>query len=253
MQSPLLLDSWVERLFDLQQVAWAVSIVFLLQFAVSMLVPRMPLTSRLKTAIPWFTVLWSCEVIIMGLVFLPHDLAQSWIRYMLGFPAAALTAISFLLERRTFAGYRESSRLNLTLIAATFGAYAILGGLIVPDNTLPGLHWLDYENVFAYTMMPIYFWRMLVGLCLTLLVVRTMHYFDLEFRTRLEANEKEQALAGDRLRIARDLHDGVVQSIYAVGLQLEVVAARMASDSGETAELIRRLTGQLNPASGYSC
>ena len=246
IQSPYLSDFWIAQLWDLQQTAWAISFIFLLQFGATMTAYHLPWKPGFKSFILRLMPLWGLAVIIIGVYILPHSYGQSYVRYLLGFPAAVLTAISFLVERRTFTAYQASSRINMTLIAIAFGAYAIFGGLTVSEQTLPGLSWLIYENVFSYTMMPIYFWRMIIGLCFTILIIRTLHIFDLEYRERLETAEGERALATERQRIARDLHDGVVQAIYATGLQLEVAARSTANEPEETAHLIRRMVGQLN-------
>jgi len=246
IQSPYLSDFWISRLWDLQQTAWAVSFIFLLQFGATMTVHHLPWKPGVKSFTLRFLPFWGLVVIIIGVFILPHAYGQSWIRYLLGFPAAVLTAVSFLLERRIFTSFQASSRINMTLIAIAFGVYAILGGLTVQEHALPGLNWLNYEYVFSYTLMPIYFWRMLIGLCFTILIIRTLHVFDLEYSERLETAEGERALAVERQRIARDLHDGVVQSIYATGLQLEVAARNAVNEPEETAHLIRRMVGQLN-------
>jgi signal transduction histidine kinase len=157
-----------------------------------------------------------------------------------------ITAISFLMERRTFASFSSNSSLYMTLTAAAFGVYAILSGLVVPEYSLPGLGWLTYENVFTVTLMPIYFWRMVFGIIFTVLIIKTLHMFDIEYGQRLETAEAERALAQERQRIARDLHDGVVQAIYATGLQLEVAAKKAATEPEKTSSTINLVVAQLN-------
>jgi signal transduction histidine kinase len=50
---------------------------------------------------------------------------------------------------------------------------------------------------------------------------------------RLHQRVQELAVVDERLRISRDLHDGIIQSIYAVGLSLEDVPELMAEDPAE--------------------
>lgn len=247
IQSSLVSDFWIAALSDVQEIAWAISFAFLLQFGVSMIAPLLPLVPWVQTFVRWYGPLWSLVVTITGVFLLPEEFGKSWIRYMLGFPAAVLTAAAFLSERRSFAIFRSASvKSNLTMTAAAFGVYAILGGLIVPQDALPGLSWLNYESVRSFTGMPIQFWRMILGVVIAFFVIRTLSIFDLEVRHRLETVEKNQALGMDRQRIARDLHDGVVQSIYAAGLQLEVAIKSMPSGSEEAAGLIGQVMQQLN-------
>jgi len=247
IQSEYLSPTWLHILMEGQEIAWAISFAFLLQFAVSMIVPKLPWNRGVKTFARWYAPAWCAAVTLTGILLLPKDMDASWIRYLLGFPAAMLTAVAFLAERKTFARFRHgATRTYLVLTACAFGMYAILSGLIVPERSLSFLSFVNYASVHSVSGFPIQFWRTLVGLAIALLVARTLSIFDLEFRHRLEVAEKEQTLLRDRQRIARDLHDGVVQSIYAAGLQLEVASKSVALDTNETTLLIRRVVNQLN-------
>lgn len=248
VQSPYLSEDWINLLVEVQETAWAVSFAFLLQFGVSMMIPRLRVTTHVKTFLRSFAVVWSTVITLVAIFLLPADMDSSLVRYALGFPAAALTAAAFLSERRSFTRvHTPSARLNLTLTASAFATYAVLGGLIVPETRLAApLAWLNYDNVHHATGLPIQFWRMLVGMAIAILVIRTLSIFDHEVRQRLEVAEQEQVVLEDRHRIARDLHDGVVQSIYAAGLQLEAASQSGSTDSLESSQAIRRVVGQLN-------
>jgi two-component system, NarL family, sensor histidine kinase DevS len=67
---------------------------------------------------------------------------------------------------------------------------------------------------------------------------------------RLYRQQQEQAqrwaIVEERERIGRDLHDGVIQSIYAVGLTLEDIAARGEEEPREVPPRIEGVVGDLN-------
>lgn len=56
------------------------------------------------------------------------------------------------------------------------------------------------------------------------------------------------AVLEERTRIGMDLHDGVIQSIYAVGLTLESIRLAMPGDSEESAQLLDTAISGLNDA-----
>ncbi|MFL7840472.1 MAG: GAF domain-containing protein [Candidatus Promineifilaceae bacterium] len=56
------------------------------------------------------------------------------------------------------------------------------------------------------------------------------------------------AVLEERTRIGMDLHDGVIQSIYAVGLTLESIRLAMPDDSEESAQLLDTAISGLNDA-----
>ena len=55
---------------------------------------------------------------------------------------------------------------------------------------------------------------------------------------RLHAAVQQLAVAGERQRISQDLHDGVIQELYAVSLSLEDVAELMSDDPDAAAERV---------------
>ena len=63
---------------------------------------------------------------------------------------------------------------------------------------------------------------------------------------RLHDQVQRLAIVEDRERIAKDLHDGVIQSIYAVGLSLEDLPELMADDPAEAAERVDRAIDALH-------
>jgi signal transduction histidine kinase len=63
---------------------------------------------------------------------------------------------------------------------------------------------------------------------------------------RLHEQVQRLAVVAERERIGRDLHDGIIQSIYGVGLSLEDVPEIMAQDPGEAAARVDRAIESLN-------
>lgn len=67
---------------------------------------------------------------------------------------------------------------------------------------------------------------------------------------RLHARVQRLAVLDERLRIGRDLHDGIIQGIYAVALSLEDVPDLMTEDTPEAASRIDRAIDRLNTTIG---
>ena len=61
-------------------------------------------------------------------------------------------------------------------------------------------------------------------------LLQTMTVLQKEIERWIEGVERSQALAADRERISRDLHDGIIQAIYAAGLTLEGVMQIIPED-----------------------
>jgi signal transduction histidine kinase len=86
-------------------------------------------------------------------------------------------------------------------------------------------------------------------------VVRSLELFEHETDRRLADLRRRELLATERDRIGRDLHDGIIQSIYAAGLQLEAVASHVGERiTGPAADELeaggRVVMGELNRITG---
>src|SRR5690606_8829079 len=65
---------------------------------------------------------------------------------------------------------------------------------------------------------------------------------------RLYSQVERLAILEERTRIGMDLHDGVIQSIYAVGLTLESTRLALPSDADEVSTLLDTAIEGLNDA-----
>ena len=63
---------------------------------------------------------------------------------------------------------------------------------------------------------------------------------------RLHEQVQRLAVVDERERISKDLHDGIIQSIYAVGLSLEDVPELMEEDPSEVVRRVERAIDSLN-------
>jgi signal transduction histidine kinase len=65
---------------------------------------------------------------------------------------------------------------------------------------------------------------------------------------RLHEAVQHLAVVDERERIGKDLHDGIIQTLYAISLSLEEVPEQMAQDSAEASETVDRAIDTLNGA-----
>jgi len=68
--------------------------------------------------------------------------------------------------------------------------------------------------------------------------------------SRLHRDVQKLAIVDERLRISHDLHDGIIQSIYAVSLSLEDVTELIATEPGSAADRLDRAIDRLHTTIG---
>jgi len=137
-------------------------------------------------------------------------------------------------------------KVQVRVTGLALGFFALFGGLIGPAAPFFPASWLNQEVLLQAMGIPIALLRGLCGIAITYGVVRVLGAVLNEIELWLESVERMQALASERQRIGRELHDGIIQSIYAAGLMLEG-ARHSISDEPEVAQgQLTRAIGSLN-------
>ena len=201
-------------------------------------------------------IVWSlfCFVALPQLMNDPvewHSTTEALARYGLAFPAALLAAYS--LRQQTF---ERISPLNvprivnmLRVAGVALALYAVFGGLIPPPVTFfPGnvLNEKTFEQAFG---VPPLVFQSAIGLVLMVAFIHALDVFDVETARRIETMEQQQILNAERDRIARDLHDGVIQKVYTAGL-LVTSAQQHAAPESAIATRLNTAAAVLNDAIG---
>lgn len=158
--------------------------------------------------------------------------SETWTRYLLALPGAAVSSFALCLQYRamTPATHLSVAR-NFRYAAFVFGVYAVIAGLIVPKAGFFPASVINVESFFITFHIPVQVFRAACGMAMAYFVIRALKVFDLENRKNLEEARDLNLLYEERNRIGRDLHDGIIQQIYAIGLQLENACYLVKEDS----------------------
>ena len=212
-----------------------------------------PTLSRWARAIPSMVfILWVGTFHLLGVLrVFPFEevlsLSDIFSRYGMALPGSILAFLGFLRQARqveTMAMPRIARFLRGA--AYSFAGYAIAGGLMVPAGPFPPTSWLNYSTIIANIGIPVPVFRSICGLVMAYTITRSLEIFEAEIERRIEAVERQRLLAEDRERIGRDLHDGIIQSIYATGLALEDTFHLVKEDPPRARERIQSVMASLD-------
>ena len=143
-------------------------------------------------------------------------------RYLFVLPGLFLTGAGLLLHEKEIEKFRIPSLIwHVRGLAYTFFAGVFLIGMIASHPVLWPAVLLNRHTFEQFTGIPLIFFRSIYLICVAYFVVKIVNVFEVEREHRLEDALKRQVLAEERDRIARELHDGIIQSIYGVGLKLK--------------------------------
>ena len=236
-----------------QLLALAASFAVLFQFGISLLA----LTGKwrwlhiLPTALflLWLAVVYGVLLPVMPDTDTWRNTGNALTRYFISLPAGLLA--SFGLRR--YAQQRivmfNAPHILRTLQTASLALflYALLSGLIAPPAPFFPANWLNTISFSQVTQVPVRIFRSVIGLLLTISMIRALEIFDLEYLHQIEAMERKQILGVERERLGRELHDGAMQAVYTAGLLVES-AVSLAAPGSPLAERLQSAIGALDGA-----
>jgi signal transduction histidine kinase len=135
---------------------------------------------------------------------------------------------------------------HLRVAGLALGCFAMFGGLLGPAAPFFPANRLNQEMFLQVTGIPLALLRGLCGIVITYGIARALEAVLNEAELWLESVEHMQALARERERIGRELHDGIIQSIYAAGLMLEGAQHSIPNEPEAAQAQLARAIGSLN-------
>jgi len=237
LQALYLEDAVVRALLIIHLLLLASSFFFLFQFGIALLLPLWS-RSRWLRGIPGALLLFCGAAILVRGIWAKDQLnvliaiGDGWSRYLLCFPGSLLASVGLLRQaRRVREMELRRIAFYLTGAAIAFLAYAFVGGLVVPTAPVFPARVLNYGLLDRMIQVPVPVFRSLCGLAIAFFVVSSLRVFQKETDRRIAEMEQAQILAADRERIGRELHDGIIQNIYAAGLSLERMQRHISEES----------------------
>ncbi|MDF2627571.1 MAG: hypothetical protein K0R39_1402 [Symbiobacteriaceae bacterium] len=169
-------------------------------------------------------------------------------RYFIGLPGSLLAAWGLLQQVPALRANRCPRIGHLYGAVVCFVLYAFMAGLVVPKSgyLLSGL--LNETSFAAVVGMPVEVARGLVILGLTYCVGGLLDIFHLETERRLRTAEQDRALLREREQIGRDLHDGVMQTLYGTGLGLKQLATLSQTNPDQAQAILTELNQEIGRA-----
>lgn len=227
------------------------SFIFLFEFGVRIIASVIKKLQWLRY-LPWvLSGIWLINFVFFGIADVNINYwlqtSEAWSRLLICFPGALFASIGFILQKDELKRLRVPHlKFLLFGVSLSFFFYGLVAGLPVSYASYFPLKW-SARLMNQYTSFAVPVLRSLTGVAMAYFSIRVMGMFYYEYHRLLEEAEKNETLSKERERISRDLHDGVIQSLYAVGLEVEeasyltVESPQLAQKSMEN--VIDRLNG----------
>lgn len=243
----------------IHHIVLALSFASLFQFGIELLRPFSPKWSWIRY-LPLATLAaWAIGPFWLGFVFIEdiqnwHGFATALTRYILCIPAAIVTVIGLFRQVKVQIEPMKIPHIGrmLKLAAGAIAAYGVLAGLIVPKASIFPASIINIDSFTELFIAPPYVFRSVAGLVLLFAMLRALEVFHIETDRMIRHMEEGQVIANERERIARDLHDGVLQQVYASGLLAQTLKRHLADENGEEVDrLILTINQAIDQLRGF--
>ena len=225
------LPSFVEQFLEsLQLLLVAVSFVLLYQFGASLLARLRPRRAWLRTLTAPLGIAWVASLIVGPSLFPVDsaqllDLALGTARVLLLLPAVGLVATALVIQ----AGDAELAPYPRISSSLRWAALCLAAWAVIAEVSPSLVALTDRTNQFGLQALLIVV-AIPAGLGLAFFITRAMEIFGSEQRRQMEAMERRHLVLVERERIAQELHDGVAQILYSIGMQAQAGLLRAEDD-----------------------
>lgn len=236
----------------LHQLILALSLTSLFQFGIELL---RPFEERLRWVrlVPSFVFgLWLFGPFIIGFSLIPD--INDWVSFVSGtaarficIPASVLSVVGLIhQQRRQIKPMKIPHMDTITRFAAgALAAYGLFGGVFGPKSFLkPGI-FLTFDSFTNFVGIPPHVFLSIAGVILFISFTRILEIFDIETEVMIRNMEEAQVVANERERMARDLHDGALQQVYASGLLAQSLKRHVKPENHKDAD---QLVNAINQA-----
>ena len=244
----------------LQMTLEAISFLALFQFGIELLALGSPVNGLIRGLPTVMLGIWEAAMLILqssnGQSFSGYfDTGDALARYLLGVPGGAAAAWGLWHQAQ------QVNRMDLPRIANylrgvayAFAVYAVASAVVPSANFFPA-SFINYDTLVALIGFPAQIFRAGCGVVIAYLIIRGLEIFEVETDRLLEEAAQARAVAADRERIGRELHDNIIQSLYATGLTLEDATLTVDEDTarakGRIGQAIQALNGTITDIRNY--
>ncbi len=175
-----------------------------------------------------------------------HTFANTISRYMLCVPACIFSSIGMVRQVRIQIRQMNLPQINKMLFtsACALAFYGIVEGASVPKEPFFPASIINSDSFTALIILPPFVFRAVAGLVLLFAMWRALQVFNIETERVIHQMEIGQVIATERERVARDLHDGALQQVYASGLMAQTLSKHVAKENTAEVNLLMQSIDQ---------
>lgn len=146
------------------------------------------------------------------------------LRYTLAFLSAMITSRGFYLHRKS-QQYTDHHTMQSKLfwLSFVFFIYAIVEGILIKEQFFFPANAINRELFLEVFRIPVQIIKIVIGLLITINLVHIVNTFYLQQQEKINQLISNQAISEERQRMNLEIHDGIMQYLYVIGMKIELL------------------------------
>lgn len=241
---------WFTEMFALAIYLNSLSFSFLWRFGAELaeyegtfkgIIKRLPYIVSAFWAVEFVYFYWVKESFLFHWFFV-DDVMN---RYFLGLPGSLITGYAIYKNAKALQllNYKKIAA-RLKGISYLFLLYGILAGLIVDERSFFPANILNRQMFMNIFKFPVEVGRTAAAISITVLFILVIDIFRLETKHKLARLSRQYAAGQERRKLGRELHDVIIQNLFATGLVVENLIE--SSENQQDKDMLLHIKSNLN-------
>jgi len=220
-------NQYMSELYIFKMFLKALSLSFLMNFGISLLEYEGKMSKFVKKIPVLLFISWATGFFILIMIFKTSYHTWSPIynimsRYFIGLPAGILAASALYKCGKSINDLHfKGVSIKYRALALSFLIYSILSGAIVNKVNFFPANILNKELFFNLFGFPVEAARTILAILITFLFTKIIEIFSWEMEEQILRLSIQQGMEQERARMGRELHDCIIQDLFATGIQVE--------------------------------
>ena len=217
---------YTTELYILEMFLKAFSLSFLMGFGINLLECEGKMGKLIKRIPVLLLILWITGFFILTLRFKENNIL--WFPmyniitiYLIGLPAGILAALGLYKCGKSINDFHfKGVGIKYRGLAISFLTYRLLGLIVKKGNFFPA-NILNKELFLELFGFPVELGRTVLAILITILFTKIIKIFSWEMEEQILRLSIQQGIEQERAKMGRELHDCIIQDLFATGLQVE--------------------------------
>lgn len=218
---------YITALYIIKMFLKASSLSFLMQFGINLLEYEGKMEKIYKKIPALLFSIWTIGFFLLALLF--RENYSSWFpiyttlnRYFIGLPAGILTALALYRCGKSINDLHfKGVSVKYRALALSFLAYSLLAGVFVNKVNFFPANFLNKELFLDLFGFPVEVGRTVLAILITYLFTKIIEIFSWEMEEQILRLSIQQGMEQERASMGRELHDCIIQDLFAAGMQVE--------------------------------